>query len=62
MGMGSSALTIYEHTMGRVYDNEFLTPADEDMITLPEILGDIRSAVWWNLRMPRKGLSPPVNR
>ena len=51
MGMQSSALTMLMNptTMGRVYDNEFLTPPDEDMITLPEILGDIRSAVWSEL-------------
>jgi len=42
-------------TMGRVYDNEFLTPADEDMITLPEILGDIRSAVWSELENAKEG-------
>ena len=57
MGMQSSALTMLMNptTMGRVYDNEFLTPADEDMITLPEILGDIRSAVWSELENAKEG-------
>ena len=57
MGMQSSALTMLMNptTMGRVYDNEFITPDDEDMITLPEILGDIRSAVWSELENAKEG-------
>jgi hypothetical protein len=57
MGIQSSALTMLMNptTMGRVYDNEFLTPEDEDMITLPEILGDIREAVWSELQDAPEG-------
>jgi len=51
MGIQASSLTMLMNptTMGRVYDNEFLTPEDEDMITLPEILGEIRDAIWSEL-------------
>jgi hypothetical protein len=57
MGIQSSALTMLMNptTMGRVYDNEFLTPEDEDMITLPEILGEIREAIWTELEDPEEG-------
>lgn len=57
MGIQSSALTMLMNptTMGRVYDNEFLTPADEDMITLPEILEDVRSSVWAELKISKEG-------
>jgi len=57
MGIQSSALTMLMNptTMGRVYDNEFLTPEDEDMITLPEILGEIREGIWTELEDPEEG-------
>jgi hypothetical protein len=57
MGIQSSALTMLMNptTMGRVYDNEFLTPEDEDMITLPEILESIREAIWSELEGTKEG-------
>jgi hypothetical protein len=57
MGIQSSALTMLMNpsTMGRVYDNEFLTPEDEDMITLPEILESIREAIWSELEATKEG-------
>lgn len=36
-------------TLGRVYDNEVRIAADQDYITLPEILDAIRNAVWTEL-------------
>jgi hypothetical protein len=36
-------------TLGRVYDNELRIPADQDFITLPEVLDTLRNAVWEEL-------------
>jgi hypothetical protein len=36
-------------TLGRVYDNEVRIPADQDFITLPEVLDTVRNAVWSEL-------------
>jgi hypothetical protein len=36
-------------TLRRIYDNEFLVPADEDAMTLPELLGTINKAIWSEL-------------
>jgi len=51
MGIQSMVLTrlLNPGTLGRVYDNEFLTPADQDMVTLPEILNTVESEVWLEL-------------
>ena len=51
MGLQSTLLTrlLNPGTLGRVYDNEFLTPATEDMITLPEILKTLEAEVWSEL-------------
>jgi Met-zincin/Domain of unknown function (DUF5117) len=51
MGVQASALTqiINPTTLRRIYDNELLVPADEDMITLPEVLTQVRDAVWEEL-------------
>lgn len=48
MGIQASVLTMLMNptTLGRVYDNEFLAPADLDMVTLPEIFDSIHKAVW----------------
>lgn len=53
MGIQSMVLTrlLNPGTLGRVYDNEFLTPAAEDMITLPEILSVIEQEIWSELRL-----------
>ncbi|MHB1307225.1 MAG: zinc-dependent metalloprotease [Limisphaerales bacterium] len=51
MGLQSTLLTrlLNPGTLGRVYDNEFLTPAAEDMITLPEVFNTVESEVWSEL-------------
>ena len=36
-------------TLGRVYDNEVLVPADADAVTLPELMGSVAKAVWSEL-------------
>lgn len=36
-------------TLGRVYDNEFLTPAKEDQVTIPEILKSVEGEIWSDL-------------
>ena len=48
MGMQSSVLTMIMNptTLRRVYDNELRVPADQDMITLPEILDTLDAAIW----------------
>ncbi|QDV55132.1 zinc-dependent metalloprotease [Rosistilla oblonga] len=51
LGLQASALTMIMNptTLRRVYDNEFRLPADQDTVTLPELLGTIRTAVWTEL-------------
>lgn len=38
-------------TLRRVYDNEFRVPADQDALTLPELLGAVRDEIWTELDM-----------
>lgn len=48
LGMQASALTwlMNPTTLRRVYDNELRLPADQDALTLPELLDTINKAVW----------------
>ncbi len=48
LGMQASALTwlMNPTTLRRVYDNELRLPADEDALTLPELLETVNAAVW----------------
>jgi hypothetical protein len=48
MGIQAAVLTrlMNPGTLGRVYDNEFLTPSKEDMVTLPEILNTLEDEIW----------------
>lgn len=57
MGIQSSALTMLMNptTLKRVYDNEFRVPADQDSLTLPELLGDVSAKVWSELEGKVKG-------
>ncbi|MCK4872367.1 MAG: zinc-dependent metalloprotease [Phycisphaerales bacterium] len=50
-GIQSMALTLTmdPFRLGQVYDNEFRIPADQDAITLPEILFGVADAVWSEL-------------
>ena len=36
-------------TLSRVFDNEFRTAADQDALTLPEVLATVRAAAWTEL-------------
>ncbi|TKJ38047.1 MAG: hypothetical protein CEE38_04615 [Planctomycetes bacterium B3_Pla] len=51
--MGIQAYTLvslmYPTTLRRIYDNEFLIAADEDALTLPEMLDTVSDAVWSEL-------------
>jgi hypothetical protein len=51
--MGIQAYTLaslmYPMTLRRIYDNEFLVPADEDVLTLPELLDAVCKAIWSEL-------------
>lgn len=51
LAMQASALTMLMNptTLNRVYDNEFRTPAEEDAVTLPEVLSGVSDAVWAEL-------------
>ncbi len=51
MGIQASIMAslMYPTTLRRVYDNEFLVPADEDALTLPELLDTVSDAVWSEL-------------
>ena len=48
MGLQASVLTslMNPDTLRQVYDNELRTPADEDALTLPELLDSISAAIW----------------
>lgn len=51
MGIQSMVLTrvMNPGDLGRVYDNEFVTPSTEDMVTLPEVLDTVEGAIWVEL-------------
>jgi hypothetical protein len=50
-GIQSSILTMIMNPgkLRRVYDNEFITPSDQDQVTLPEIIDTVSAAVWSEL-------------
>jgi len=52
MGIQAYALSMmmYPTTLRRIYDNEFLVPADEDALTLPELLDKISDEIWSELK------------
>jgi hypothetical protein len=51
LGIQASAMTAILNpvTLSRVFDNEFRTPADQDSVTLPEVLNTVRAAAWSEL-------------
>jgi len=51
IGVQASALTqvLNPVTLRRVYDNEFRIPAEDDALTLPEVLETVSAAVWGEL-------------
>jgi hypothetical protein len=51
MGIQASTLArlLYPTTLRRIYDNEFLVPADADALTLPELLDAISGEIWSEL-------------
>lgn len=51
-GIQSSVLTMLMNpsTLERMYDNEFRTPSDQDMITLPELLDTLHDSIWTELK------------
>jgi hypothetical protein len=51
MGIQSMVLTrvLNPGTLGRVYDNEFITPVKEDAVTLPEVLRTVEAEIWSEL-------------
>lgn len=57
MGIQASALTglMNPSTLRHVYDNEFRIPADQDSLTLPEMLATVSTAVWSELDVKAEG-------
>jgi len=57
MGIQASALTglMNPSTLRHVYDNEFRVPADQDSLTLPEMLATVSTAVWSELDVKAEG-------
>ncbi len=51
LGLQASAMSMILNptTLNRLYDIEFRTPADQDALTLPELLSTIENAVWSEL-------------
>lgn len=51
MGIQASALTMIMNptTLRRIYDNEFLVNADQDALTLPELLETVNNSIWSEL-------------
>jgi hypothetical protein len=51
MGIQASALTMLMNpgTLSRVYDNEFMVDADEDALTIPELMTSIHDEIWSEL-------------
>jgi len=51
--LGIQAMTLTSimnpSTLGRVYDNELRVPADQDALTLPELLNTLNDAIWTEL-------------
>ncbi|MBI3462576.1 MAG: zinc-dependent metalloprotease [Planctomycetes bacterium] len=62
MGIQASVLTALMNptTLRRVYDNEFRVPADQDTVTLPELLDALSAAIWSEL--DKKAESPSTAR
>ncbi len=60
LSMQSSTLTqlMNPSTLRKVYDNEFRVPADQDALTLPELLNSVTGEIWSELEMkPEKKFS-----
>ncbi len=57
MGIQASTLTMLMNptTLKRVYDNEFRVPADQDTLTLPELLTTVTGSVWGELEAKAEG-------
>lgn len=53
--------TMNPTTLGLVYDNEFRVPADQDALTLPELLGKLRTAIFVDLKGPLKARKDPFS-
>lgn len=51
MGVQASALTMLMNptTLRRVHDNEYRLPADQDTVTLPELLNVLTDAIWMEI-------------
>ncbi len=57
MGIQASTLTMVMNstTLRRIYDNELRLPADEEALTLPEVLESLTDAIWQELeKAPNK--------
>lgn len=57
MGIQSSVLTMLMNpsTLRKVYDNELMVPADQDALTLPELLDTLSDEIWAEIAQAPKG-------
>ena len=56
LGIQASLLTslMRPSTLEQIYDNEFRVPANQDAFTIPELLGDLKKAIWGDLAAEAK--------
>jgi len=62
-GLQASALSrlLSSTSLRRIYDNELLIPADQDAVTLPEVLTSVTDALWSELKeAPQKQFTARV--
>lgn len=57
MAFQASTLTMLMRptVLRRVYDNEFRVPEKQDALTLPEVMAEIRTAIWTEAANPKAG-------
>jgi hypothetical protein len=57
LGVQASVLTMVMNptTLGRVFDNEYRVPADQDMITVPEVLNTVTDSIWTEVQAGKSG-------
>lgn len=62
LGVQATAITLLINptVLQRVYDNELRVPADQDTLTLPELMNTVAGAIWSELDKGRSG--SPTNR
>lgn len=57
LGVQSAAMTMLMNpsTLRRVFDNEYIVPADQDALTIAELMGEVTEAAWTELDSADRG-------